>query len=92
MQREYRDIRVPVVIMAGTDDRYVNTGWNSVRLHRELRGSELTLAPGVGHMVHHIVPEEVMAAIDAAAAAPGGLAEPTPVRAVAARLAEERSR
>lgn len=84
MQKEYRDIEVPVVIMAGTDDRYVNTGWNSVRLHRELPGSELTLAPGAGHMVHHIVPEEVMAAIDAAAGAPPNLSESTPVRAVAA--------
>jgi pimeloyl-ACP methyl ester carboxylesterase len=92
MQKEYRDIRIPVVIMAGTDDRFVNTGWNSVRLHRELRGSELTLAPGVGHMVHHIVPEEVMAAIDAAASSPGSLDESTPVRAVAARNAEERLR
>ena len=89
LRNEYRDITVPVVIMAGTDDRYVDTGWNSVRLHRELPGSELTLAPGAGHMVHHIVPEEVMAAIDSAAAAPGGLAESTPVRAVAARQAQE---
>lgn len=89
MKREYRDIQVPVVIMAGTDDRYVDTGWNSVRLHRELPGSELTLAPGAGHMVHHIVPEEVMAAIDAAAAAPGSLFESTPVRAVAAHQAAE---
>ena len=89
MKKEYRDIAVPVVVMAGTDDRYVDTGWNSVRLHRELPGSELTLAPGAGHMVHHIVPEEVMAAIDAAAGAPGGLSESTPVRAVAARQAQE---
>lgn len=92
MQKEYRDIRIPVVIMAGTDDRYVNSGWNSVRLHRELPGSELTLAPGAGHMVHHIAPEEVMAAIDAAATAPGSLEESTPVRAMAARSAQEAAR
>ena len=70
LSKRYRDLKVPVVIMAGTDDRYVDAGWNSVRLHGEVEGSELTLAPGAGHMVHHIVPEEVMAAIDAAAAAP----------------------
>ncbi|MGZ9030305.1 MAG: alpha/beta fold hydrolase, partial [Burkholderiaceae bacterium] len=51
MQNEYQDIAVPVVIMAGTDDRFVNTERNSVRLHRELPRSELTLAPGAGHMV-----------------------------------------
>ena len=89
LQREYRDLAVPVVIMAGTDDRFVDTGRNSVRLHRELPGSELTLAPGAGHMVHHIVPEEVMAAIDAAAAAPFDLTQSTPVRAVAARQAQD---
>jgi pimeloyl-ACP methyl ester carboxylesterase len=89
LKNEYRDIAVPVVIMAGTDDHFIDSGWNSVRLHRELPGSELTLAPGAGHMVHHIVPEEVMAAIDAAAAAPMTLSDSTPVRAVAARMAQE---
>jgi pimeloyl-ACP methyl ester carboxylesterase len=90
LKGEYRDIAVPVVIMAGTEDRYVDTGSNSVRLHRELPGSELTLTPGAGHMVHHIVPEEVMAAIDAAAAAPAReLSDSTPVRAVAARQLQE---
>ncbi len=77
LRKRYADIRIPVVIMAGTDDKYVNTGWNSVRLHGDIAGSELTLAPGVGHMVHHIVPEEVMAAIDAAATAPSEQKRPT---------------
>jgi pimeloyl-ACP methyl ester carboxylesterase len=89
LSKAYRDLRVPVVILAGTDDRYVNTGSNSVRLHGDLPGSELTLVPGAGHMVHHIVPEEVMAAIDAAAAAPGALDQATPVRAMAARMAAQ---
>ncbi len=70
LRRHYRELAVPVVILAGADDRFIDPGWNSVRLHRELPTSELTLAPGAGHMVHHIVPEEVMTAIDAAAAAP----------------------
>jgi pimeloyl-ACP methyl ester carboxylesterase len=70
MRHEYSELEIPVVIMAGTDDRYVDTGWQSVRLHRLIPGSELTLAPGAGHMVQHIVLDEVMAAIDAAASAP----------------------
>jgi len=70
LRRHYRELTVPVVILAGADDRFIDPGWNSVRLHRELPASELTLAPGAGHMVHHIVPEEVMTAIDAASAAP----------------------
>jgi pimeloyl-ACP methyl ester carboxylesterase len=90
LSKLYGEIQVPVVILAGTDDRYVDTERNSVRLHRELPGSALTLTPGAGHMIHHIAPDEVMAAIDAAAAAPGGLEDstPTPGRAVAAHNAD----
>jgi pimeloyl-ACP methyl ester carboxylesterase len=70
LRRHYRELTVPVVILAG-GGRSLHRPWlNSVRLHRELPTSELTLAPGAGHMVHHIVPEEVMTAIDAASAAP----------------------
>jgi pimeloyl-ACP methyl ester carboxylesterase len=86
MQRRYAELEVPVVIMAGTDDQYIDSGWNSLRLHSHLAGSELTLSPGAGHMVHHIVPEEVMAAIDAAVAAPP-LAAPSPTAANAAAAA-----
>jgi pimeloyl-ACP methyl ester carboxylesterase len=81
LAKRYGGLEVPVVILAGTDDRYVDPGWNSVRLHGEVSGSELTLAPGAGHMVHHIVPEEVMAAIDAAAAAPAKRISALPARA-----------
>ncbi len=70
LRSRYKDVRVPVVILAGTDDRYVNTAANSVRLHSELPQSELTLVPGAGHMVHHMVIEEVMSAIDAASSSP----------------------
>lgn len=70
LQRRYPELRVPLVIMAGTDDRYVDTGWHSVRLHQQIAGSELTLVPGAGHMVHHTDLDEVMAAIDAGASAP----------------------
>jgi pimeloyl-ACP methyl ester carboxylesterase len=90
LAKRYRDLKVPLVIMAGTDDRYVDAGWNSVRLHGEVEGSELTLAPGAGHMVHHIVPEEVMAAIDAAAAAPAKRKLLTPTRGPA-RSAQQAS-
>jgi len=70
LRGRYARIEMPVVILAGADDRFISPGWNSVRLHHEIVGSELTLVPGAGHMVHHTVPEEVMTAIDAAAAAP----------------------
>ena len=70
LRGRYTRLEVPVVILAGADDRFIAPGWNSVQLHQEIAGSDLTLVPGAGHMVHHTVPEEVMTAIDAAAAAP----------------------
>lgn len=59
----YRTVRVPTVILAGTDDRLVDTHAQSVRLHRVLPDSRLELVPGAGHMVHQIAPGRAFAAI-----------------------------
>jgi pimeloyl-ACP methyl ester carboxylesterase len=67
LRRRYRELTMPIVIMAGDEDRYVDARQQSARLHRELPQSELRLAPGAGHMVHHVAPGEVLAAIDSAA-------------------------
>jgi pimeloyl-ACP methyl ester carboxylesterase len=58
---------MPVVILAGAEDRFVGTEAQSERLHRALPGSEFRTVPGAGHMVHHTAPREAMAAIDLAA-------------------------
>jgi pimeloyl-ACP methyl ester carboxylesterase len=65
MQSDYRRLRVPTMIIAGADDRYVSPQANALRLHREIAGSELVLVPGAGHMVHHVATSEVMDAIAA---------------------------
>ena len=70
LRRHYRELRMPVVIMAGADDRFVHANRHSVPLHDELPRSDLRLVPGAGHMVHQIVPHEVSAAIDSAAKQP----------------------
>jgi pimeloyl-ACP methyl ester carboxylesterase len=76
LSKRYRELQdMPVVIMAGADDLHVTAQRHSVRLHRELPRSELLLAPGVGHMVHHAVPEQVMTAIDMAARGKIGFAD-----------------
>lgn len=67
--QRYRELDMPVMIMAGEDDRHVNTQHQSVRLHHELPQSTLRLVPGVGHMIHHNAPRQVMAAIEATATA-----------------------
>jgi alpha-beta hydrolase superfamily lysophospholipase len=61
----YKELSVPVRLIAGSDDRIVETVKHSARLHRELRTSTFRNVPGIGHMVHHAAPEEVIAAIAA---------------------------
>lgn len=64
--RHYADLTMPVVIVAGEEDRIVDIDDQSARLHAELPRSTLHRVPGVGHMVHQSATEAVMAAIDEA--------------------------
>jgi hypothetical protein len=80
MQRRYRELRMPVVIMAGTKDRIVDHRKHSVRLHQEIAQSALRLAPGVGHMLHYAVPEQVVDAIEAS------FSNPTTLRSAAGKV------
>jgi len=70
MRRRYRELSMPVTILAGARDRFASPDAQSKRLHRKLPTSTLQLVPGMGHMIHHLAPQTVMAAIDAAAARP----------------------
>jgi pimeloyl-ACP methyl ester carboxylesterase len=61
--RHYRELRVPVHLIAGSEDGIVDTEQHSTRLHEEIATSTYHRVPGCGHMVHHTAPAEVMAAI-----------------------------
>jgi pimeloyl-ACP methyl ester carboxylesterase len=67
MQRLYPALEVPAIIVAGTQDRYVDHERHSVELSRRIPRSELLLSPRAGHMVHHVDPRRVLQAIEAAA-------------------------
>jgi pimeloyl-ACP methyl ester carboxylesterase len=67
MQRLYRALEVPALIVAGAQDRYVDHARHSVELSRRIPRSELLLSPRAGHMVHHVDPRRVLQAIEAAA-------------------------
>ena len=73
MRQRYRELSMPLVIMAGREDR-AKVGGQSVRLHEETPHSSIRLAPNVGHMVHYAVPEEVAAAIETVSGRVGGAA------------------
>jgi pimeloyl-ACP methyl ester carboxylesterase len=66
---EYGNLKMPVIIIAGVDDRLIDTDRQSGRLHDEVRQSKMHRVPGSGHMVHQTATSSVMSAIDEAAAA-----------------------
>jgi pimeloyl-ACP methyl ester carboxylesterase len=66
MEHRYRELMLPVAILAGTEDQVVNTEDQAVRLHRDVPHSTLRLIPDAGHMLHHAVPEKVAEVVDEA--------------------------
>jgi pimeloyl-ACP methyl ester carboxylesterase len=62
---------MPVVIIAGEEDRLIDIKKQSERLHSELPNSTIYRVPGAGHMVHQTAPDAVMAAIEEAASVDG---------------------
>jgi pimeloyl-ACP methyl ester carboxylesterase len=66
---EYGNLKMPVIIIAGVDDRLIDTDQQSGRLHGEVGHSKLHRVPGNGHMVHQTATASVMSAINEAAAA-----------------------
>src|SRR5215212_2639091 len=66
LQKHYRGLHLPIVIIAGADDKIADLGRQSGRLHQELPGSEFVVLPGLGHMVHHLAPDQVVRAVELA--------------------------
>ncbi|MGE5525283.1 MAG: alpha/beta fold hydrolase [Rhodospirillaceae bacterium] len=66
LMRRYAQIKVPLHIVVGDADRFSDVA-QSERLHRDTPGSHLHTIRGAGHMIHHVAPDEVLAAIDHAA-------------------------
>jgi pimeloyl-ACP methyl ester carboxylesterase len=63
LRKRYRELQIPAAIFAGAADTIANPDTHARRLHVELPNSEVFVLPGVGHMVHHFVPEQVAAAV-----------------------------
>ena len=60
----HHELRMPVAIVAGADDKVIDVQAHSARLHRELAGSTLAVVAGAGHMVHYAAPEVVVKAVE----------------------------
>jgi pimeloyl-ACP methyl ester carboxylesterase len=64
LRHHYHELQMPIAIITGADDQIADVGRQSERLHRELSQSEFIALPGLGHMVHHLKPDAVAAAVD----------------------------
>jgi pimeloyl-ACP methyl ester carboxylesterase len=64
---QYANLKMPVVIVAGDEDRIVDVDTQSARLHREVPHSRFHRALGIGHMIHQSATDVVMSAINEAA-------------------------
>jgi pimeloyl-ACP methyl ester carboxylesterase len=71
LAKRYHELKVPAMIMAGTQDLIADFGHNSERLSERLPDAELQLQPGVGHMTHYACPQQIVEAIDAISARVG---------------------
>ncbi len=63
LRGSYKDLSMPVVIMAGDGDKVVFKR-SAERLQASIKGSILRVVNGAGHMVHHLAPRQVVEAIE----------------------------
>jgi len=63
-QDEYANLKMPVSIIAGEEDRLINIDEQSHRLHGNISQSKFHRVPGAGHMVHQTATSSVMSAIN----------------------------
>jgi pimeloyl-ACP methyl ester carboxylesterase len=60
----YSQLKMPVAIIAGAEDRLVDAQKQSARLHREILQSSFHRVPGAGHMIHQTATDAVISAIE----------------------------
>jgi pimeloyl-ACP methyl ester carboxylesterase len=77
-QNQYAQLKMPVSIIAGENDRLIDIDQQSSRLHADLLQSTFHRVPGNGHMVHQTATGAVIEAINevARAATSGTKSEP----------------
>ena len=64
LQNQYANLKMPVSIIAGEEDRLIDIDEQSRRLHVNVAQSSFHGVPGTGHMVHQTATGTVMAAIN----------------------------
>jgi pimeloyl-ACP methyl ester carboxylesterase len=70
LRGKYIDLTMPVVIIAGEEDRLIDIDTQSARLHSEISQSNFHRVPGNGHMIQQTATDRVMSAIREVAGSP----------------------
>jgi len=63
LRNRYAELKMPVVIIAGEQDRLVDIGTQSARLHSDIPQSRFHRVAGNGHMIQQTATDRVMSAI-----------------------------
>jgi len=72
-RNRYADLKMPVVIIAGEQDRLIDIDTHSARLHSEIPQSRLHRVAGNGHMIQQTATDQVMSGILEVAGGPSKL-------------------
>jgi pimeloyl-ACP methyl ester carboxylesterase len=72
-RNRYADLKMPVVIIAGEQDRLIDIDTQSARLHSEIPQSRLHRVAGNGHMIQQTATDQVMSGILEVAPGPSKL-------------------
>jgi pimeloyl-ACP methyl ester carboxylesterase len=63
LRDRYADLKLPVVIIAGEDDKLIDIDSQSARLHSDVPQSSFHRLAGNGHMIQQTATDQVMFAI-----------------------------
>lgn len=63
LRNQYSALKMPVVIIAGEEDRLIDIDTQSARLHSAISQSRFHRVAGNGHMIQQTATDQVMSAI-----------------------------
>jgi pimeloyl-ACP methyl ester carboxylesterase len=63
LRNQYRNLKMPVVIIAGEEDQLIDIDTQSARLHSDIPQSKFNRIAGNGHMIQQTATDQVMSAI-----------------------------
>jgi len=74
LRNQYAHLKMPVVIVAGEEDRLIDIDTQSARLHSDISQRRFHRVAGNGHMIQQTATDQVMSAIREVAAAKAEIA------------------